>query len=614
MNPLFNPVSLFGDGTLTSPVGQFPDQYHVVINWGDGSTTEADVVWGGSDPNYTFTFSAGPHNYLTTTDFPISAEIYHSQAGGKDTTDAETIPITVCVHVPPSNNGSITVNKIVSGGTAQPSDYVLKVNTTTVTNGVVVDFPAGGPYAITETGPTTGYDASFSGDCNYPGVISSIVTGQHYTCTITNTYNPITINGGWSDWGTCSLTCGGGTQTRTCTNPTPANGGTNCTGSTSQECNTQACPINGGWSDWGTCSLTCGGGTQTRACTNPTPQFGGNECTGDFQRACNEWDCEGSCPNTCGYLGGIMPDGFGGTLTCEATNYCPIDGGWSIWGECSQTCGGGTQSRTCTNPFPQFGGANCSGVTSQACNTNPCPFVCGNGILEGPSVGGTEDCDNGLDNISLEIGCTAAYGETCSFCAANLCTGGEKRGPYCGDGIIQPQYEQCDDGNILNDDGCSSVCQSKENPPAGPTNGGWTEWSTCSAECGGGTQTRTCTNPTPSTDGAQCEGESSQACSTQSCGGGGGGSSAVMTGGGGGGGRLVRCGDGITELTELCDDGNTVDGDGCSSTCGVELVLGEVKGASTTIPETGEDAVLLIISSIIVALGAGLGLKKKLSV
>jgi LPXTG-motif cell wall-anchored protein len=87
-----------------------------------------------------------------------------------------------------------------------------------------------------------------------------------------------------------------------------------------------------------------------------------------------------------------------------------------------------------------------------------------------------------------------------------------------------------------------------------------------------------------------------------------------MTGGGGGGGRLVRCGDGITELTELCDDGNTVDGDGCSSTCGVELVLGEVKGASTTIPETGEDAVILIISSIIVALGAGLGLKKKLSV
>lgn len=29
-------------------------------------------------------------------------------------------------------------------------------------------------------------------------------------------------------------------------------------------------------------------------------------------------------------------------------------------------------------------------------------------------------------------------------------------------------------------------------------NGGWTDWSTCSAACGGGTQSRTCTSPAPS--------------------------------------------------------------------------------------------------------------------
>ena len=60
------------------------------------------------------------------------------------------------------------------------------------------------------------------------------------------------VNGGWSNWGTCSATCGGGTQTRTCTNPAPANGGANCEGDATQSCNTNAClpgiPAGGGGS------------------------------------------------------------------------------------------------------------------------------------------------------------------------------------------------------------------------------------------------------------------------------------------------------------------------------------------------------------------------------
>lgn len=50
----------------------------------------------------------------------------------------------------------------------------------------------------------------------------------------------------WGAWGTCSVTCGGGKQSRarTCTDPQPQNGGLDCTGSSSDmsDCNSQACP------------------------------------------------------------------------------------------------------------------------------------------------------------------------------------------------------------------------------------------------------------------------------------------------------------------------------------------------------------------------------------
>jgi Flp pilus assembly protein TadG len=52
---------------------------------------------------------------------------------------------------------------------------------------------------------------------------------------------PSPQNGGWTDWSACSRTCGGGIQTRTCTNPAPINGGVPCSGPEVQSCNTEAC-------------------------------------------------------------------------------------------------------------------------------------------------------------------------------------------------------------------------------------------------------------------------------------------------------------------------------------------------------------------------------------
>jgi len=85
--------------------------------------------------------------------------------------------------------------------------------------------------------------------------------------------------------------CGGGTQTRTCTNPTPAYGGAECTEKLTQECGTDYCPIDGGVSDWSSCTAMCGGGTQTRTCTNPTPAYGGDKCTAKLKEECGTDDC-----------------------------------------------------------------------------------------------------------------------------------------------------------------------------------------------------------------------------------------------------------------------------------------------------------------------------------
>ena len=63
----------------------------------------------------------------------------------------------------------------------------------------------------------------------------------------------------------------------------------------------------------------------------------------------------------------------------DAADPEPVDGGFSDfgdWSECSEECGGGTQtrSRTCTNPAPANGGSDCVGVSSETriCNEQAC--------------------------------------------------------------------------------------------------------------------------------------------------------------------------------------------------------------------------------------------------
>jgi len=66
----------------------------------------------------------------------------------------------------------------------------------------------------------------------------------------------------------------------------------------------------------------------------------------------------------------------GSTASCSANK--AVDGGWTGWSSCSASCGGGTQTRSCTNPAPANGGAYCSGSSSQSCTPRsgvPCHWV-----------------------------------------------------------------------------------------------------------------------------------------------------------------------------------------------------------------------------------------------
>jgi cysteine-rich repeat protein len=113
----------------------------------------------------------------------------------------------------------------------------------------------------------------------------------------------------------------------------------------------------------------------------------------------------------------------------------------------------------------------------------------------------------------------------CSLAALALsaCEGGSSGDPLalCGNGDVELD-EDCDDGNMIGGDGCSTSCTFEECGDAVVD-------AAAGEECD---------------DGNVLAGDG---CSP-SC-------------------VFERCGNGITDLNEACDDGNEVAGDGCSATC-----------------------------------------------
>lgn len=65
-----------------------------------------------------------------------------------------------------------------------------------------------------------------------------------------------------------------------------------------------------------------------------------------------------------------------------------------------------------------------------------------------------------IENLWVCSGGTTTTVDTCT-----LCINGESPDPtktfcavQCGDGLREPAFERCDDGNVANGDGCDSTC------------------------------------------------------------------------------------------------------------------------------------------------------------
>ncbi|XP_067942786.1 uncharacterized protein [Watersipora subatra] len=311
------------------------------------------------------------------------------------------------------------------------------------------------------------------------------------------------VLGEWGEWNDCSQTCGTGQRIRSRPCITEAqNGGTTCAEqglTSSEECNTNACPVDAvlsNWSDWSLCTGLCGATTQTRERTcEQEAQHGGKPCE-EFtlveSQACETVDCT---------VDGRLSD-------------------WTDWSDCSVTCGDGQQERTRTCVPPQNGGEPCPSEPlseSQPCTVtgscvedifsswtdwSDCSVTCGRGERTRSRtctpVTSSAECDGTV--LLQTISCTG--GSACPVDGVWEDWSSWSCSVTCGSGTKSRQRECI--GPINGGMDCSGLsqetadCQAEtENCPIDAIEGNWQSWSGCSASCGAGSRTRirSCTPP-----------------------------------------------------------------------------------------------------------------------
>ena len=163
-----------------------------------------------------------------------------------------------------------------------------------------------------------------------------------------------------------------------------------------------------------------------------------------------------------------LPGTFNNTFCSQTTTECKGTklGTRDSLGDCDALCG------CVSDPFEYTCvsdecGAECASDkdcddqnehTIDTCDVETCgceyeyvPY-CGDGTKDSG-----EECDWNGDNT--DIPCDAPYDGYCEYCTTK-CELERIEGPYCGDGLENGE-EQCDDGNKINGDGCSAICENE---------------------------------------------------------------------------------------------------------------------------------------------------------
>ncbi|WAR26187.1 HMCN1-like protein [Mya arenaria] len=239
----------------------------------------------------------------------------------------------------------------------------------------------------------TGTKMAFRGCDNPPTQHNGMYCQGEFSKSASCIVKPCPVDGAWNswmEWGACSTTCQTGfrIRSRVCDKPANAYGGKPCPGSFNDNitCFERECPVDGGmsdWSEWSTCSLSCGNGTQirSRTCTNPTPMYGGATCTEDSTQ--DQLCLVVNCPSITNGINTQIQGWNENSFNLPKPNHIPafillVNGTWSdwaAWGACDVTCGNGTmtRSRSCDNPQPDFGGEDCVGNET---DVTECPEKC----------------------------------------------------------------------------------------------------------------------------------------------------------------------------------------------------------------------------------------------
>ncbi len=175
------------NGTSETPMD--PEDFDIVLTATDINGVEADdqKTFAGSAAGTTFTFDAGAYA-VTEPSHPGYAMTLEGDCSGTAALNTTRECTVVNTYIEPTVSTVTFIKEVKNdnGGTATPEDFSFTVNGETIKTGESVLLGLG-TFGITENGPTSGYEASYSVSCQGGSVtIEQSDLGKQRTCTVTN--------------------------------------------------------------------------------------------------------------------------------------------------------------------------------------------------------------------------------------------------------------------------------------------------------------------------------------------------------------------------------------------------------------------------------------------